>query len=347
MAVVIFHYHHFYLASDLDRPNLPASSEFPYAAILNPVFVHGSHAVELFWIISGFVFAHVYLKRDSGFFEFALARFARLYPLHAATLLLVALLQLASIRLTGHWQIYGNNDARHFLLQLGFASNWSVFSRGLSFNGPIWSVSQEILIYLVFFLALRPLRMSGTATAALAAAGFWILHLNWPADMPVIAQGVERCGAYFFLGVFFNIVAARFMSRPGGALLLGVACAATACAGLVLGLGDLAVSGIAGGLVLASLAMDRSTLGHGRWLTSLGQASYSLYLVHVPIQMALLLTADTVFGGTRAFADSYLTLPLYAATSLAVAIFTYRRFERPAGAWLRRLGAAAIPARRQ
>ena len=37
------------------------------------------------------------------------------------------------------------------MLQIFFASNWGILD-GYSFNGPIWSVSVEILVYLVFFI---------------------------------------------------------------------------------------------------------------------------------------------------------------------------------------------------
>jgi peptidoglycan/LPS O-acetylase OafA/YrhL len=47
--------------------------------------------VDLFFVVSGFVFSHVYLegaslKQGVSFRSFMLARIARLYPLHLATL---------------------------------------------------------------------------------------------------------------------------------------------------------------------------------------------------------------------------------------------------------------------
>lgn len=62
-AVVIFHYQHFFLRDYTSRPQLPDISEFPYTLILSGAYRYGSSAVELFWVISGFVFMHVYLHR--------------------------------------------------------------------------------------------------------------------------------------------------------------------------------------------------------------------------------------------------------------------------------------------
>ncbi|MEM0944837.1 MAG: acyltransferase family protein, partial [Pseudomonadota bacterium] len=101
LAVVIFHYNHFYLADHTARDALPAVEAYPYAAILAPIYQHGDFAVELFWVISGFVFAHAYLNRPTSPWRFAVARVARLYPLHLLTLLLVAGLQAASLAFAG------------------------------------------------------------------------------------------------------------------------------------------------------------------------------------------------------------------------------------------------------
>ena len=106
----------------------------------------------MFYAISGFVFAYIYLsinEKVSGK-EFFVNRFARLYPLHFATLIIVAILQIINWSTTNSFQITHYNDFYHFILQLFFISSWG-FEEGHSFNGPIWTVSIEIFIYGVFF----------------------------------------------------------------------------------------------------------------------------------------------------------------------------------------------------
>ena len=76
----------------------------------------------MFYAISGFVFAYVYLSTNekvSGK-EFFVNRFARLYPLHFATLIIVAILQLINWGTTNFFQIVHYNDFYHFILQLFF-----------------------------------------------------------------------------------------------------------------------------------------------------------------------------------------------------------------------------------
>ncbi len=338
LAVVIFHYHHFYLADYLDRASIPAKSSFPYAELLEPLFAHGDKAVELFWVISGFVFTHVYLRAPTSLKRFAMARFARLYPLHSFTLLGVAVLQWLSLMQAGHWQIYGNNTAWYFLFQLFMASHWTNLSQGLSFNGPIWSVSLEIGAYFVFFYALTTLRRFGIWAALVLMALSWGFSGGFGLRLPLVQTGVFFCAGYFFCGValyfLFLQLARKTIYLSGAVLLFGAA-------GMVAApLGFKAWTDVAyfcALILLAGLA-DRHFGARAARLRSIGNISYGLYLVHVPLQMGVLLFADIVFDGTRTFADHPATLPAYLAGSILCAIWAFRYLERPAGQYLRRAG---------
>jgi len=328
LAVVIFHYHHFYLADFADRPNMPSFYAQPLGNWLWPVYIYGHHAVELFWVISGFVFAHVYLNRATTLRDFSVARFARLYPLHLVTLLFVAALQIISLNWAGHWQVYGNNDLRHFILQLGFASNWSWYNQGLSFNGPIWSVSLEILAYALFFLALPLLKRFGLGWAVILCASAAGLSLT---ELPFLRPMVFACASYFFLGTALYCLMRRAGPKAWG-VVLAAACATGAAA--LWGTEALLIAAVSSCLIL-TFALCEGRINLGPWVQRLGDMSYSIYLVHVPLQMAVLLIADTAFGGSRAFADHPLTLPVYLVAVVVVADMAYRRFEKPVGRHLR------------
>jgi peptidoglycan/LPS O-acetylase OafA/YrhL len=82
--------------------------------------------------------------------------------------------------------------------------------------------------------------------------------------------------------------------------------------------------------------MENVTTHVGRGARFLGDISYSIYLVHVPIQMVILLLADLFFEPTRSFADSYVTLPAYLIVSIWCAYVVNVRFEKPIGLWVRR-----------
>lgn len=338
LGVVIFHYHHFYLASATDRAGVPAVQDQPLGGLLWPLYDYGMFAVQMFWIISGFVFAHVYLQRPTNARDFFAARIARLYPLHLATLLIVAALQAISLNGAGHWQVYGSNDLWHFTMQLFLASNWTTQNIGLSFNGPIWSVSLEMLIYLVFFLALAGIRRFRMALVLPLTVVFWALVLTGAEPLPLIDGAVYECGGYFFLGsVIYLGIARQQPALTAGLLVLATGVGA---AGLIWGQLTAAVAGFASALVLVAVGLESLRFQPRRLLAPLGDISYSLYLVHVPLQIAVLVVADTMFGGTRDFALHPAMMPAYLVVSVIVAHLAYRHFERPAGralrAWLSR-----------
>ena len=131
---------------------------------------------------------------------FFVFRFSRLYPLHLATLVAVAILQSLYFRMHGCFFVYQNNDIRHFLLQLLMASKWG-FESGDSFNGPIWSISVEVLVYVVFFLMLRfvtrsPLLNVVVVVACLNLSGqiFSCLAFFYAGGLAAIARRADRHG---------------------------------------------------------------------------------------------------------------------------------------------------------
>lgn len=339
LVVVVFHYQHFFLVSDLARPLLPPVSEFPYAGLLAPLYSHGDAAVELFWMISGLVFAHVYLTRPVGFWPFAVARFARLYPLHLATLLIVLVLQTSNMHWLGYWQIYSNNDMLHFSLQLVMSSNWTAFSKGLSFNGPIWSVSLEVVAYLLFFLSLPILRRFGLFGGVALTALFWAIGLMGPVmEIPYVRSATFICAGYFFTGVCLYLITLRTAHLTWPIYGLVIAGIGLAIFGAVSQIQLLLLVGVCVSLLTTAVLLDLQGLRHQpRILKTMGDISYSIYLVHVPLQMLFLFIMDLTLDGTRSFAESHLLLPAYLAVVLLCSYYTHRYFEKPASRKLRQV----------
>ncbi len=334
-AVVVFHYHHFFLTDYQARPQVPDVSAFPYASVLNNVYSHGALAVQLFWVISGFVFMHVYRDRSITFRKFWLLRIARLYPLHFVTLLIVALLQAANWYILGTWQIYGNNDFRHFLLQLFFASNWSTHSFGLSFNGPIWSVSIELISYALFFFGLGILKRFGLpAAAGLCILFAYLSGASW-FDPPLMRKITLVCASFFFFGSGLYFLFLSCCGRSGVTAFYVAGIALASGLALAWNLPNVALAAASGALILIAAYMDSSASRAPDGLKSVGEISYSLYLVHVPLQILFLTCIDFVVPGYREFANSHWLLPIYFIISCVVARLAYRCFEVPAGQYIR------------
>ena len=96
----------------------------------------GSTAVQIFWVLSGIVFFHAYDGEPFSKRDFFWRRFARLYPLHFATLLIIALLDLLHLWLLGAPKI-PYLDWPHFLVQLALASHWTPWLSQTAYNVPM------------------------------------------------------------------------------------------------------------------------------------------------------------------------------------------------------------------
>ena len=142
--------------------------------LLEPVVSGGFLGVDLFFILSGFIIHYNYAARLSAWRPAAIGdfwgnRFARIWPVHAAMLLLVAGL-LALQRLRGgsptHPELYGAAD---FVRNLFMVHAWTMPIR-VSWNTPAWSISCEWLAYLAYpLLAVTLLRGGGRRRAILVA----------------------------------------------------------------------------------------------------------------------------------------------------------------------------------
>lgn len=156
-GVVLFVHYHF-LCDIGVRYSLSPITLYPFYNSFSFIYSLAVWAVRAFWCISGFIFFWKYHTLISDrvicFKDFFMARFARLYPLHILTFFLVVVGQAIYFRMAG---LYFLNDVRYstpyFVAQLFMASN-RVFKED-SFNWPVWSVSIEVAVYLLFFLAIR------------------------------------------------------------------------------------------------------------------------------------------------------------------------------------------------
>ena len=327
-GVVVWHYQQFFFKGEWD----PVTSEamrptFPCYSALKIFYENGSLAVPFFWVISGFIFNWHYARsienRSVGMTEYILRRFSRLYPLHLATLLAVVVGQHYYFASHNSYFIYVWSKPIWFAAQLLFASNW--FAREpLSFNGPIWSVSIEVLIYLVFFAATRILR-PGLRISVVISLIFALLYYY---SRTFLNPLVFSCGMYFFAGSVAN-QAMKF--RP--IFPLASALAVALLLGLTLGavpINDASMLVLAMCVVITSAGASNTALRPGlRRVAFLGNATYSSYLLHFPLQLAMVLVVDFL-GISRDIFYNPLALLLYLSLVIALSLLAHKFFEMPA-----------------
>lgn len=318
---------------------------FNELAAVHWLYQYSQFFVDLFFVLSGFVLTFRYLEpvseqRIDGR-EFFFLRFSRLYPLHLATLLICAGVEWW---LMAHHQepvIYKQDDLYHFFLHLFFLQLW--FERGLAYNGPSWSVCAEAFVYLLFFLFARKRRQVFSIACALTVLLGITVLTSW--SLPLLNRNLARGMVGFFMGALTFQVTER-MERARLGKVLGVACLAAvlAIAALANAIGyDKWIGGdpLPYGLILFPLitvaglkSPPLARLLSLRPLTFLGDISFAVYLVHVPIQMIVLAVSRaqklTIPTSSRWFFWAWI------ATLVCVGTVVHYGFERPAQRWLRR-----------
>jgi peptidoglycan/LPS O-acetylase OafA/YrhL len=197
-------------------------------------------AVDLFFVLSGFVIAHAYeqrLRGEGGFRQYCLARLIRLYPLYlAATLLSAAFILSVAIVGSGEHASAAQvaRTVAPALLFLPTPTNWSVnpkFLYPLAFTA--WSLLWELLVNVLYGAGGFRLRNSllgvpivtGAAGIVLAFSIYGGLDLGWGWEGAWC--GAPRALFSFFAGVAIFRIRKRFRA-PGipalivAAILIGV-----------------------------------------------------------------------------------------------------------------------------
>lgn len=330
--VVCHHYGQYYLVSG------------PWRTLASA----GAIGVTCFFVLSGFILAYTgTMERGlrTSWAAFWWARVARVYPLYLFALLMAAPPLL--------WISGAIPSTGQILASLSLTQAWTPAYQ-IVWNSPSWSLSAEALFYAVFpFVAWVLLRVR-TSYLLLLLPGAWLASLllafgaashdaaGWliyfpPARLPEFIIGVA-------LGILF---------RRHGALrsrgLIGVLClpvlvlALLGTTWLPLTVIDMGLFAPLFGLLIYDVAGGAGPLA---WLCStricarLGEASYAVYLLHVPLWA----WGSRLMGPNDSqLVQRPLFFAAYVIVVIGVALLAYRLVETPSRRWLRRFGQPASP----
>ncbi len=342
LSVVLWHWQHFaYKGSSLSQGF--AMSGQPLYGILKLFYEKGYRGVDYFFVLSGFIFFWLYREsiqdRKTSGWSFFIQRFSRLYPLHFLTLIAVAALQLLYASREHISFVYPCNDLYHFFLNVVFACNWGL-ERGLSFNGPVWSVSVEVVLYFVFFLV------------AFSRKGGWLFSLSASILSFVIMATLSRHTVFkglalFFLGGFVFHMTYLISNKKESLKKFVYSVAVVSWLIVIVDVYVYDMDGILGGFgalggylrtghayilfpsTVCGLALfeirNRAFFRPVAWM---GDISYSSYLLHFPLQLFFALAVS--YGVlSPLFYRNPLYLLLYFVILVPLSYLTYRKFERP------------------
>jgi peptidoglycan/LPS O-acetylase OafA/YrhL len=310
------------------------------------IWLNGVTGVDIFFVISGFVMmisSTPLLKAAHPARTFFVRRIERIVPMYwlATTVKVLALVAAPTLALVGlgrWWHVLASY--LFFPTRTPAGSYGTVLAVG-------WTLVFEMAFYILFtvVLATRLPRLRTLAPVLIVLAFAWTIP--FVARHGTLHFYASTMQLEFLFGMLLaaSLHWARKIPAPL-AVLLAVAGflplllwnppAVAVWDGLLWGIPAL-------GVVTAAVALE-SPLGHRtpKWLLEIGDASYSIYLIHgfvVPIVCTLFAR----YGGRGPY-----ILPLALITSMIVATaagdLAYRFIERPTMQWFKGRRRSAIPA---
>lgn len=316
-----------------------------------PFFIKGYLWVDLFFILSGFIISYStgasepdrnkYFKVNSLYIN----RVARIVPLHVVTLFLLLAVLGAENTLARFTGIGGYNpdfasplNIATFFEQLFLLNAWGL-TGVIAWNVPSWSISAEMVAYLVFpFLAfaIARWRRSSLALIAFGALLFYLSVASTTGILDIVSRtALLRCLSGFGLGMILYAVRERIAAQDSRTLGVIQAVGASIALGTMIG-GFNDVFAIPGFfLLVAATWPDRGWLAAVlklKPLPWLGDISYSIYLNHFWVLAGwhfVMPRLLKLFG-----ADPLVTRAIILAGGIAAILlishFTFQLIEKPA-----------------
>jgi len=326
--VVVFHF--------LDGPLRAAAAPWPVLAFTG----FGNVAVPFFFVLSGYVLAYTYTGAElrGHLREFYVARLARTYPVY----LLALVLYIGVVVLEGKPT---SPDRLALVLTVFGIQSWAPVHSG-TWNFPAWSLSVEFFLYAIFPLMLALLRRPrvfwpayavGTASTLLFAIAHavegsvdyeWthlpLLHLTSFATGMTMAHVRQRTAALLDNDRAATLTVAATCSL----VILTLARQAFGLQGWWPLFETAALAPLFAGLIVGAAHLGPSWLDLPA-LTVLGEASYALYILQLPIG----LVAISALAG---LAYAPILWPIVGiALLIGASLVSHRYFERPTRRWVR------------
>jgi exopolysaccharide production protein ExoZ len=307
------------------------STYLPGRPWTTPYHVLGTYGVDLFFVISGVVMlvsTATWFGEKSAPRRFLARRATRIYPPYWIVTVPVLIAYLLVPSAAGEHRSTPPDVLASFL---------ALPQRGEPLLVVGWTLTYELVFYAVFAVALRFARRYLPLVTAV-----WLLAVVLIGALgPHANPWVRVLGSWFNLEFVFGMAIGTLVLRGalvaprvlfGLAVVLIVAvCVATAYSGReffeIAWWRPWAVGAPMALLVYASLGLERRGVLAPRWLRAQGDASYALYLWHVPVLGAVGLALHAVhLHGTPA--RIAIVFGGY-ALAIAVSFVAYRWIERP------------------
>ena len=305
---------------------------FPEGTIHFVLF--GKCGVDVFFVISGLIMWLSTMQKDQSSIEFYKRRLARIAPLYWVVTLVAAATAFCVPALLNSTRF----ELDHVIASLLFIPWPNPASRnGYDVMTPVivpgWTLNFEMMFYALFGLGLFGRHQTRLVRLAMTFAAFILLVSLARTKSPILDFYDPHLFGEFLLGIAIGVLIEKGWKSPPFALaiLAGAALLLLALDTVSSDWSRFYVAGIPAAIgVYCLTTLDRE----GRWpelpyVILLGNASYSIYLVHI-----FVLTALRIIWPSPALEPVFLLGPgafVFAALvmSCLIGLLTYQFVERP------------------
>jgi peptidoglycan/LPS O-acetylase OafA/YrhL len=309
-----------------------------------PALIAGGYlAVQTFFVLSGFVLARTYAHAKwnrRALVRFFTARFARIYPVYFVSLIVVSPFVIEMLTAPAWKGVARGSLLANYVLVL---QGWTG-ALGVGWNTPAWSLSCEVFFYLCFPLLFVWLKSARWLTISLAMVASILMPLaleyagapwSWKPlyHLPDFIAGIAAARIFAMM-----TRSRRWVNRGywlylpallmGGLLIVYRAAVDGGRTDLNTYLRPVNVA------LLVGFALSGGWIA--RWLSTqlaefLGKASYSMYVLHVPI----LWWYGRYYVHGKLQPARPMAAAIYLMLVVAIAGLVFRWLESPASVWIR------------
>ena len=296
---------------------------------------YGANFVYLYWAITGFFFISLYQKHENiKFKSYFINFFIKYYPLHFFTLILVLIIQFFNIKFYGKTQFGYSNDLYHFILNIFFASNWGM-EKVQSFNTPIWFMSILVPVLTFFFITFSLLvRLKIFFSVFVIIFFYYIIPFIFETNQSSL--NFLACFFYFYLGITIFFICAfnkKYKKKFQILGILGIAISIFSLNydfNLFYELIKLIPSTV---LLFFSLILlcQNYYFNSSKFVNkvnTLMETSYSIYLLHFPLQLFFMLIFN-LFSIDKSLFGSFIFFLFFITILMFISVISVKKFEKP------------------
>lgn len=301
---------------------------------LQKFFTGGNYAVSFFFVLSGFVMVYTYEYKEIKFGSYFKKRLARIVPVYLLALVLFIILPLYS------WAVLDTDLPENFsinlLLHLTFLQTF-IPGHALTLNVPAWSLSIEMFFYVLFPFLLIWYRNNRISFLRMSIAVFIIsqaIHLGLIAYYNGNTTSAVHDLIYYFpiwhINEFLFGMCGLYFFQRMPAILFRSTTLPTLVVVLLITYVPRSIS-LHNGLLapfflLIILSMLRKERRLMKWapLVFLGEVSYGIYILQLPIYNYIKLCNDNILHLNNA-----VFFWVYLGVLIVIATISYYFIETP------------------